>query len=106
MKAKSLFSSIVCMVILTLSISGFTQSKRELLKQKFTPGNFRQMQNIVLDQAYEMEEKEVQSAEPRRLRRDSNIAQTPLVGEYAIYYSEYNATIEEEIAFIKAKVTL
>lgn len=92
-------------IIFTCVNTGWAKGKREALKEQFAPsGNIRQMQNIEGDMdalSYEPYYAEVQKKDnsPRMVQR-------PVIGEYAIYQSEYETKIEEEIAFIKGRVNL
>lgn len=105
-------------------------NKREALKQQFAPSmNIRQMQGDAQHESYYVgsdfsdvvnssinvgssgQTKEIISGEKDAYRnRKPNEANAPametFLGEYAIYHSEYEAKIEEEIAFVKGKVSL
>jgi len=93
----------VLFVVCSLSLSSnpaWSESKREQLKQQFAPqGNVMQMENVTFHDECE----QASANEPLRSRRDSD-RQVPFIGEYAIYQSDYETLIEEEIAFVKAKV--
>ena len=107
-KIFSLFLGFL-LILSGISFAWAEQNKRLQLKEKFTPRNVRQMQNYInLDQqtwdAGQGQQVANEAIAQCEQSRDNRRPQDTVIGEYAIYQSEYQAEIEEEIAFIKAKV--
>ncbi|UCC94757.1 MAG: hypothetical protein JSW40_08090 [Candidatus Omnitrophota bacterium] len=93
---------------------GWAQQGRSNLKERFSPSkNLRQMQNLISSDELDYQSDSYYRSEEGARKTDRKVARKPqpsqqqaepVVGEYAIYQSEYLTTIEEEIAFIEGKV--
>jgi len=91
----------------------WSESKREVLKQQFTPSkNLMQMQNLQEEPYYgdsEVSQQQLMSQQGVRYDRQQAASSSRrenelIIGEYAIYHTEYSAKIEEEIAVVKGAV--
>jgi len=107
-----LFSVVFVAVSFSFSFT-WAESKRDELKKQFLPSsNIRQIQNTVADYEFDsydepIDQERVSSNKAKRhLGRERRDSQSLYIGEYAVYQSQYTTTIEEDIAFIKGKISL
>lgn len=105
MRNRKLYLFLICFIVFFGTIASYAEkNKREQLKDKFMPRNVRQIQNMN-EQDYSQSQNPQISVQQEELSLNTvNVVSEPFIGEYAIYQSEYETEIEEEIAFIKARV--
>lgn len=98
---------VICLIAVFSSSVLSAGSKREELKKQFAPSrNIMQMQNVApQNEMYYADEVRMQGEQDQTGRLSSS-EREPFIGEYAIYQSEYETKIEEDIAFVKGSVEL
>ena len=95
---------LVFFVVCAFGGMSWAKGKREALKEQFAPSmNMRQIQNVGPE---EIQYEPYYKNNEQLARASQTRVSAPVVGEYAIYQSEYETKIEEDIAFIKGRVNL